>query len=81
MLRGTTISLVSQASGTPARGSDADLVYADGVDLKSEQAVPIGVTCRLCERSDCDQRAMPTVGSPLRVDENLRGMSFYANPE
>src|SRR5262249_29828206 len=32
------------------------LVYADGVDLESPEAtVPIGVTCRLCERLECGQ--------------------------
>ncbi|HVR41142.1 MAG TPA: short-chain fatty acyl-CoA regulator family protein, partial [Thermoanaerobaculia bacterium] len=36
------------------------LVYADGYDLENlEAAVPIGVTCRLCERTDCEQRAFP----------------------
>jgi hypothetical protein len=56
-----------------------ELVYADGVDLESKEAmVPVGVTCRLCERLDCEQRAFPAVQHPLRVDENARGISFYA---
>lgn len=57
------------------------LVYADGMDLESRQAtVPVGVTCRLCERMDCAQRAFPPVSAQLEVDENLRGRSFYAPP-
>jgi predicted transcriptional regulator len=59
-----------------------DLVYADGVDLGNREAiVPVGVTCRLCERADCEQRAFPALQQPLRVDENVRGLSFYAPTE
>lgn len=56
------------------------LVYADGFDLDriEEKAVPIGVTCRLCERHDCDQRAFPSLQHPLQLDENYRGVGFYA---
>lgn len=55
------------------------LVYADGLDLTSTTAaVPIGVTCRLCERTDCTARAVPSLGGTLRVDENVRGVSFFA---
>jgi len=56
-----------------------ELVYADGMDLENMQAaVHIGVTCRLCDRMDCEQRAFPPLHHPLRVDENVRGLSFYA---
>lgn len=55
------------------------LVYADGYDLDNlDAAVPIGTTCRLCERLDCDQRAFPALQHGLIVDENVRGRSFYA---
>jgi predicted transcriptional regulator len=55
------------------------LVYADGVDLASPEAVmPVGLTCRLCERMDCEQRAFPPLQHPLRVHEDVRGVSFYA---
>ena len=40
-----------------------------------------GVTCRLCERMDCEQRAFPPLQHPLSVDENVRGVSFYAPVE
>jgi len=56
------------------------LVYADGVDLDSDDAaVPVGVTCRLCERLDCEQRAFPPLQRTLHIDENTRGASFYAS--
>ncbi|MEQ8228249.1 MAG: short-chain fatty acyl-CoA regulator family protein [Rhodospirillales bacterium] len=39
-----------------------DLVYSTGLDLtRSETFLPVGVTCRLCERTDCAQRAHPTL--------------------
>lgn len=56
------------------------LVYADGVDLGNDDAaVPVGVTCRLCERMDCEQRAFPPLQSTLQIDENVRAQSFYAS--
>lgn len=63
-------------------GCDLDsarrLVYSDGIDLTNlEAAVPVGVTCRTCERTDCAARAFPPVQQPLQVDENVRGLTFY----
>jgi predicted transcriptional regulator/DNA-binding XRE family transcriptional regulator len=56
-----------------------EMVYSDGIDFESAQtATPVGVTCRLCERSDCEQRAFPSIRHPLQVDENVRGLSLYA---
>jgi predicted transcriptional regulator/transcriptional regulator with XRE-family HTH domain len=58
------------------------LVYADGVKLDSRDSlVPVGVTCRLCERTDCEQRAVPSLKVPLHIDENQRGMSLYTAVE
>jgi hypothetical protein len=67
------------AMGLGCRLEDAHrLVYADGLNLDTPQgAVPIGVTCRLCERMDCTERAFPAAQTPLSVDENVRGLSFY----
>lgn len=67
--------------GCDARQARA-LVYADGVDLDNhEAAVPIGTTCRLCPRTDCEQRAFPQLSRPRTIDENVRGVSFYAPVE
>ncbi len=56
-----------------------DLVYTDGMNLESREAVvPVGLTCRLCERMDCEQRAFPPLQHPLKVNANVRGVSFYA---
>jgi predicted transcriptional regulator len=57
------------------------LVYSDGMDLDHLAGVaPVGVTCRLCERMDCRARAFPSIQAPLKVDENVRGESFFAPP-
>lgn len=59
-----------------------ELVYADGIDLdNAELAVPVGVTCRLCPRQRCTERAMPSVDQGLHVDENVRALAFYAGTE
>jgi predicted transcriptional regulator/transcriptional regulator with XRE-family HTH domain len=56
-----------------------ELVYSDGVDLENlDAAVPVGVTCRLCEHMGCTQRAFPSLLHPIQVQENVRGVSFYA---
>ncbi len=60
--------------------SAKELVYSDGVDLENPGiCTPVGVTCRTCERTDCDQRAFPSMRQPLVVDENLRGTSLYSS--
>lgn len=74
-------ALMAVGIGCPVKDA-RKLVYADGIDLdKVEAAVPIGVTCRLCERTNCEQRAFPPLQYQLRIDENVRGRSFYAPAE
>jgi predicted transcriptional regulator/transcriptional regulator with XRE-family HTH domain len=67
------------AIGLGCRAARArELVYSDGLDLDNpDAAVPVGVTCRLCERTNCEQRAFPSLRRPLRIDENVRGVSLY----
>jgi predicted transcriptional regulator len=48
-----------------------ELVYAEGIDLKGP-AQPIGVSCRICERIDCPQRAFPPVDRTLFVPPDQR---------
>jgi len=56
-----------------------ELVYADGLDLERlDAATEIGIGCRLCERSDCRQRAFPPLQHRLVVDETVKGSSAYA---
>jgi predicted transcriptional regulator len=71
-------ALMAVGIGCPVKDA-RKLVYADGYDLENmDAAVPIGTTCRLCERADCEQRAFPPIQHGLKVDENVRGRSFYA---
>ncbi|WP_348980451.1 short-chain fatty acyl-CoA regulator family protein [Polyangium sp. 15x6] len=70
-------SMLSVSIGCEARFA-RELVYSDGVDVESNEAlVPVGVTCRLCEHHDCEQRVFPPMQHPLRIDENMRGVSFF----
>jgi predicted transcriptional regulator/transcriptional regulator with XRE-family HTH domain len=47
------------------------VVYSEGLQLDG-QAVPVGVSCRICERPDCHQRAFPPLGRKLTVRPNER---------
>lgn len=74
-------ALMAVGIGCPVKDA-RKTVYADGYDLDNlEAAVPIGTTCRLCERTNCEQRAFPPLQYGLKVDENVRGRSFYAPVE
>ncbi len=56
----------------------SEIVYADGLNLADPQIVtPIGVSCRTCPRTDCAERAMPSLHQKLHIDENVRGPSTY----
>ncbi|CAM4098753.1 short-chain fatty acyl-CoA regulator family protein [Comamonas aquatilis] len=83
-----TITHPGQGWGAPGKtfsiglGCDlqhaARLVYSKGLDLRNlEAATPIGMGCKVCERSACPQRAFPFVGKPLRVNENESGFVPY----
>ncbi len=54
------------------------LVYARRLDLATPEVTPIGISCRLCNRVACPQRAAPPVLRPLEIDETLRNVSPYA---
>jgi Predicted transcriptional regulator len=56
-----------------------EMIYSDGIDLSNDQqAVPIGVGCRICPRLECGQRAHPPADHRFRLDENTRPESLYA---
>ncbi len=56
----------------------SEIVYADGLNLADPQLItPIGVSCRTCPRTDCAERAMPSLHQKLHIDENVRGPSTY----
>ena len=53
------------------------VVYADQLDLKTAPVTPIGVSCRMCERHECPQRAAPPVDRALLVDPDRRDFVPY----
>ena len=56
----------------------ADFIYADGLDLTGDNAAtPIGVSCRICPRENCEQRAFPPSGRRILVDPDLREVVPY----
>lgn len=55
-----------------------EFVYADGLDLAADRAATrIGISCRICPRADCDQRAFPPSDRPISVDPDQRGVVPY----
>ncbi len=56
----------------------SEFVYADGLDLTAAPAAArIGISCRICPRADCDQRAFPPSDRPISVDPDQRGVVPY----
>ncbi|PSJ65173.1 helix-turn-helix domain-containing protein [Kumtagia ephedrae] len=56
-----------------------DFVYADGLDKDSRAAFdPIGISCRICERQNCPQRAVPPLKRRLSIDHNVRTSLPYS---
>jgi predicted transcriptional regulator len=54
------------------------LVYADGLDLNRDSAFePIGISCRICERSNCHQRSVPPLERKLTIQTHRRGILPY----
>jgi predicted transcriptional regulator len=54
------------------------LVYADGLDLDRDASFqPIGISCRICERAHCHQRAVPPLERRLTVNPDHRGTLPY----
>ena len=55
-----------------------ELTYSEGMDLQNKRLeTPIGVSCRICPRVDCQQRAFPPIDKDLKLDITYRGTSPY----
>ncbi len=53
-------------------------IYADGLDLaNAAAATPIGISCRLCSRQHCDQRAFPPADRPIAINPDVREVVPY----
>lgn len=74
---GSLVRGVNYAIGLGCRAADARaMIYAD--DVPRDAPVPVGVTCRFCERTDCSQRAAPSYKFPLTIDENVKKDNFFS---
>ncbi len=76
LARGTVYAI-----GLGTHASDAKhLAYADDMPFVDPErmAVPVGTSCRFCERTDCNQRAAPSYKFAFRVDEYLKKDNFFS---
>lgn len=52
------------------------LIYADGMNLAAPKTVmPVGISCRLCDRSDCSHRAAPPPAQSAKLNTSQRNIS------
>tara|TARA_Y100000590_G_scaffold24032_1_gene27396 strand:+ start:8772 stop:10469 length:1698 start_codon:yes stop_codon:yes gene_type:complete len=76
---GKTKSILSIGLGCEAKYAK-DFVYTENLNVSDKTAeIPIGVSCRTCDRLDCSQRAFPPLHKKFDVDINSRGVSVYVN--
>lgn len=75
---GAPVRRFAMALGCELRHAGA-LVYADGMDLTRDRAFePIGISCRICERTDCHQRSVPPLERRLTIRPDRRDILPYA---
>jgi predicted transcriptional regulator/DNA-binding Xre family transcriptional regulator len=76
---GQAKSILSIGLGCDAKYAK-DFVYTQNLNIQDKQnEIPIGVSCRTCDRLDCSQRAFPPLHKKFDVDINSRGVSIYVN--
>jgi predicted transcriptional regulator/DNA-binding XRE family transcriptional regulator len=74
---GAPVRRFAIALGCEVKHADA-LVYADDLDLTNARAFePIGISCRICERTDCHQRSVPPLERRLQVMPDERDVLPY----
>ena len=76
---GQAKSILSIGLGCEAKYAK-DFVYTENVNINDKSTeIPIGVSCRTCDRLDCSQRAFPPLHKKFDVDLNTRGVSVYVS--
>ena len=76
---GQSKSILSIGLGCEAKYAK-EFVYTENLDITDKKTeIPIGVSCRTCDRLDCSQRAFPPLHKKFDVDINSRGVSIYVN--
>jgi predicted transcriptional regulator/DNA-binding XRE family transcriptional regulator len=79
--QGSLVRGVSYSIGVGAQADEArHFVYADELPRRDlpRSAVPVGLTCRFCERTDCNQRAAPSYKFAFAVDEHVKKDNFFS---
>ncbi|MDH5493832.1 MAG: short-chain fatty acyl-CoA regulator family protein, partial [Myxococcales bacterium] len=82
--RGSTARGTIYSIGIGARAEDAaHLAYADELPALSAQsaeaiAIPVGTTCRFCERSGCEMRSAPSYKHAFKVDAHVKKENFFS---
>ena len=72
-------SILSIGLGCEAKYAK-EFVYTENLDLNDKKSeLPIGVSCRTCDRLDCSQRAFPPLHKKFDIDINSRGVSIYVS--
>lgn len=51
--------------------------YAEGLTISEERVTPIGINCRICPRSNCDQRAHAAAVLTDPLDASKRGATRF----
>ena len=76
---GQSKSILSIGLGCEAKYAK-EFVYTENLDISDKKTeIPIGVSCRTCDRLDCSQRAFPPLHKKFDVDINTRGVSVYVS--
>tara|TARA_Y100000589_G_scaffold71229_2_gene63658 strand:+ start:1117 stop:2808 length:1692 start_codon:yes stop_codon:yes gene_type:complete len=76
---GQSKSILSIGLGCEAKYAK-EFVYTENLSLEDKKTeIPIGVSCRTCDRLDCSQRAFPPLHKKFDVDINARGVSVYVS--
>ena len=76
---GQAKSVLSIGLGCEAKYAK-EFVYTENVNINDKSSeIPIGVSCRTCDRFDCSQRAFPPLHKKFDVDLNSRGVSVYVS--
>ena len=74
-------SMLSIGLGCEAKYAK-DFVYTENLNLYDKKTeIPIGVSCRTCDRLDCSQRAFPPLHKKFDVDIDTRGVSVYVKTD
>ena len=60
------------ALGCAAEHAERLIYIQDNPALSAEAATPIGVTCRLCQRTECAARSAPPIGRQILPDDIRR---------